>query len=415
MKKLGYLCSEFPALSHTFISREITILEKEGFQISTVSVNPTKNLDKMGADDKNRAAGTYYLKSTPKDQVLLQIFLYFLWLPRFLGTLAYAWGLTWFKGPGSFPKSCGYFIQAILLHAWAKKNGITHIHVHFANPAATVALLATRFGNLDFSLSVHGPDEFYDVERNNLREKIAGAVFVRCIGYFCRSQLMRLSPLSQWSKFHIVRCGIYKDEFHTRLPHLNPTRKLLCVGRICPSKGQAILLSTAETLRARGFDFHITFLGGGEDLETLIQAVADKNLGDLVTVSGPVGHSRVITELNNADLFVLPSFAEGIPVALMEAMAAGVPVISTDITGIPELIEHGKDGFLTQASNHEQLADVIELFLRDEINLGDITRSAGRKVRDLYDVEKNTKVLGELFNGLNGGIAPGKTPAGTEA
>ena len=227
-------------------------------------------------------------------------------------------------------------------HDWAGKNRIKHLHVHFANPAATVALIATKFGELEYSLSVHGPDEFYDVRQNSLREKIEAAVFVRCIGYYCRSQLMRLSPMDQWGKFHIVRCGIFKDEFAKRATSDRPLRKLLCVGRLCPSKGQAVLIEAAQRLRAKRLDFHLTLLGGGEDLEAIRAMVERLNLGEYISVAGPVGHSRVKEELEACDLFVLPSFAEGIPVALMEAMASGIPVLSTDLMGIPELVEHGE-------------------------------------------------------------------------
>jgi glycosyltransferase involved in cell wall biosynthesis len=395
--KIGYLCSEFPALSHTFISREISILEREGFEIPTVSINIPSHVDKMGARDRAYAARTYAIKGTPKIKIAALILKYIFECRRFAPTLLYALHITARSGPKNTRKAFGYFIEAVLLHSWAGGNQVRHIHVHFANPAATVALIAARLGGLTFSLSVHGPDEFYDVTVNCIREKIEAAVFVRCISYFCRSQLMRLSPIEHWGKFHIIRCGIFKDEFERARMREGSARNILCVGRLCPSKGQAILVEAAEILRRKGYQFRMLLLGGGEDLETIRNMIEKRNLDGLVEAAGPVGHERVKKELASSDLFVLPSFAEGIPVALMEAMASGVPVISTNIAGIPELIENRSEGILTQASNAEELARSIEEFITGTADVRGLTDRAARKVSSMFDAEKNAVELGKLF------------------
>ncbi len=404
MKTIGYLCSEFPALSHTFISREISILEKEGFHIHTATINPSKHLEKMGSEDQARAECTYCVKRTPWVRIVAVFLAYFLRFPKFLAVFLYSLRLTWLAGPRSLLKSTAYFVEALLLDDWARRNTIRHVHVHFANPAATVALIASHFGRITFSLSVHGPDEFYDVERNNLREKIRGASFIRCIGFFCRSQLMRLSPQDQWRKFHVVRCGLYKDEFVPRRAAPSASRSILCVGRLCPSKGQAVFIDAARNLTAKGLDFQIVLLGGGEDLEKMRGLVQAEGLGDRILVEGPVERSRILEELARAVVFVLPSFAEGIPAVLMEAMAAGVPVVSTRIAGIPELIENGKEGFLVPASDVEGLCSVLEAFLRGEVDTGPLTANAVAKIKNEYDVEENTKKLGAIFDTL--GVKP---------
>ena len=351
----------------------------------------------MERRDQAFAARTYTIKATSKPRILASLTRYAIRLPKFLSVLGFSIGLAARSGPRDLGKAIGYFVEAVLLHAWATRNRIKHIHVHFANAAATVALIATKFGGLEYSLSVHGPDEFYDVKRNILREKIAASVFVRCIGYYCRSQIMRLSSMKHWSKIHIIRCGIYKDEFVRRPGRPGPARRILCVGRICPSKGQAMLVEAAERLRGKGLDFEIRLLGGGEDLEAIGSMVLARGLGDCVTVVGPVGHARVREELAACDLFVLPSFAEGIPVALMEAMASGIPVISTNIMGIPELIEHGVSGILTQPSNFEQLSDWIEAALLGRIDAASLTKKAAEKILAMYDAETNTKMLADVF------------------
>lgn len=400
--RVGYLCSEFPALSHTFISREISVLEKEGFDIRTASVNAPTNVEKMGPEDRAYAARTYAIKKTPKPRIVETLALYALGRGRFFAALACAIRTVALSGPRSTRKALGYFVEAVLLREWARREGLRHVHVHFANPAASVALIAAKLGGLEFSLSVHGPDEFYDVTPNNVKEKIEEAVFVRCIGFFCRSQLMRLSSMDQWGKFHIVRCGIFRDEFARKAPPGGPVRNVLCVGRLCPSKGQAVLVEAAEILRRRKRGFRIRLLGGGPDLEAIRAMIEAKGLGDCVEAVGPVGHDRVKEELAASDLFVLPSFAEGIPVALMEAMASGVPVISTRIAGIPELIDSGSEGVLTQPSDAQELAAAIDSFILGRADARAMTERAWQKVRALFDAEANAKALGELFLAVGG-------------
>jgi glycosyltransferase involved in cell wall biosynthesis len=211
---------------------------------------------------------------------------------------------------------------------------------------------------------------------------------------------MRLTPHEQWKKFRIVRCGIFANEF----PHRTTTkaREILCVGRLCPSKGQAILVEAAKMLADRGKDFHLRLLGGGEDLDTIRALVERSSLDEYVTVEGAVGHARVKEALAACDLFVLPSFAEGIPVALMEAMAAGIPVVSTNIMGIPELIEHENSGILTQPSHAAQLADALEAFIEGRRDIARLTEAALATVRADYDAERNTRELGALFRAFLG-------------
>lgn len=397
MKKLGYLCSEYPAISHTFISREIEILEKEGFEIVTASINKTKNLEKMEEKDIERAGKTYFIKNDKKLNIVMTLLKYKLLFPvKYLRLISETYKISYKNGVKSLKKSIGYFIEAILLDNWAKKEGINHIHVHFGNPAATVALLAEKLGTIEFSMSIHGPDEFYNVEANNLEEKIKRAKFVRCISYFSQSQLMRLSQPENWSKFHIVRCGLRADEFKA-VEKKSIGSNILCVGRLCPSKGQTILLEAVKLMKERGKKFKLTLIGGGENLELIKRKVEEYKLSNEVVVTGPVGHDRVREELANTDVFVLPSFAEGIPVALMEAMAMKIPVITTCITGVPELIENRVDGFLTEPSNINQLADIVTAVIDNYSSLGELRNRAAEKVKSKYDVEKNTKELANIF------------------
>lgn len=398
MTKIGYLCSEYPALSHTFITREIRVLEQLGLSIEPCSINPTKFPEKLETVDREYASRTTVIKATGKGRLLGLVLGAFL-TPSGWRSLRSAWRLCVQRGPRDRVKALGYWIQALALDDWARRRQVGHVHVHFANPAATVALIALSLGRLEMSLSVHGPDEFFDIERNLLREKIQASRFVRCISHYSRSQLQRLVPSSLWDKFVLVRCGIYHDEFPFR-GVVSDDKLVVCVGRLSPAKGQAVLLQASRLLLDRGWKFRVALLGAGDDEPALREAVARLHLESTVEFRGPVAHSEVVEVLSKAAVFVLPSFAEGVPVALMEAMAAGVPVVSTRIMGIPELIEHGVEGLLTPASDVEGLAGALEALWKGDIEVPSMIRRAREKVEQNYDVERNTAQLATIFRGL---------------
>jgi len=238
---------------------------------------------------------------------------------------------------------------------------LTHLHVHFANAASTVGLIASRTFPIGFSLTVHGPDEFYDASGLRLAEKIAGASFVCCIGQFARSQLMKLSPPSQWDKLEIGPLGVDPQRFSPRRFRSSPSRfEILCVGRLVPSKGQLVLIAAIERLVKTTPNLRLRLVGDGPERESLERAIAAANLGSYVVLEGSVNQDRIQEFYRQADIFVLASFAEGIPVVLMEAMAMEIPCVSTFVAGIPELIRNETDGILVPPSDDLALATAIK-------------------------------------------------------
>jgi hypothetical protein len=214
MKKILYLCSEYPGLSHTFIDKEIDALKKNKFKVLTASINFPKNYEKFNEDYINRTKKTYYIKNENKIKILSLILKYKIKSPlTFIKTLKFAYNISFKNGVKNFKKFIGYFVEAILLHNYMKKNSVKHVHIHFANPASTVAMIAKRFGDIEYSISAHGPDIFYNAKENLLKEKIEDAKFIRTISHFCNSQLMRESNPKYWNKFNIVRCGIDLNQF----------------------------------------------------------------------------------------------------------------------------------------------------------------------------------------------------------
>ena len=396
--KLIYFCSEFPGISHTFIRREVETLKDSGFVISTVSVNPPRHPEKMSAAEKQLADATVYLKQTPFRKSVLTLAWLALKMP--MKTLSMAWAaasFAMFRGPRSIKKAAGYFLEAVLLVQEALRQDAHHIHVHFANPAAMVALIASHSGAVQYSLSIHGPDVFYNVDANLLGEKLAGAAFIRCISHYCRSQLCRLMPHQEWSKLHIVRCGIDTNNFSPRPAPNNPTSELLCVGRLTANKGQHVLIDACARLKEAGTPFHLTFAGDGEDSESLERHASTLGLTGDICFAGAVDQDRVKALYRSADIFILPSFAEGLPVVLMEAMGMELPVISTRITDIPELVDAGTNGFLTQPGNDEMLFDQIQLLIQRPELRAQLGMQARNTVTTDYNLAENCRRLAEIF------------------
>ncbi len=397
MKKIAYLVSEYPAVSHTFIFREIRSLRKRKLGIVPFSVNAPRFLSRMTEAEKAEAKRTRVLKQTGWAGCAAALCSVFLRSPLgFLGmalkTLSFC-----FRGPKAPLKAIGYLGEAVILIHLLKKEGITHIHEHFANPTALVALLAKVYGGFTYSLSVHGPDVFYRVDTALLGEKVREALFVRCIGRYCRSQLWRMVPHHMWGNFHIVSCGVDTGVYTPAPRKQNGVPKILCVGRLTPAKGQHLLLEACALIKRSGRPFHLTLVGDGEDRKSLENLAAALGLSPMVTFAGALGQDEVMGHYREADLFVLPSFAEGIPVVLMEAMALGIPVVATRITGIPELIEDGRDGLLATPGSLGELADRLHLLLEDKELGVELGRAAVNKVRERYDGEKNDAKLAELF------------------
>jgi colanic acid/amylovoran biosynthesis glycosyltransferase len=399
MKKsaIAYLCSEYPAISHTFIYREIESLRKAGMTVHTASIRKPSNLTVMTPAEQDEAADTLIVLSMPLLQMLGAHLHCIKKNPAGYLRMAASGLRLLTSGPKSPLKAVAYFAEAGILLQWLHRHSITHIHEHFANPTALVAILMKTYGGISYSISVHGPDIFYTVDSAMLAEKVQKAAFVRCISHYCRSQLMRISEPQEWDKLHIVRCGVDPGLYTPRPEPDNNVPNILCVGRLVPAKGQYILLEACALLKKEGLQFQLTIVGDGPDKMILEKAAKAGNLNDSVTFTGALGQDKVRDYYDRADLFVLASFAEGVPVVLMEAMAKEIPVISTRITGIPELIEHEQDGLLATPGDAEDLASQIRKLLNTPQKRREFGVAGRKKVIALYNQHANNQKMATLF------------------
>lgn len=394
---IAYLSSEYPAISHTFIFREVQALRGQGFTVKTASILKPRNVAIMTPEEQADAKDTLCIKDCgfarlAAAHTALKMTAFFSYMRMF----AYALSL-WSNGPMPLVKAMAYFAEAGVLVHWMRREGIRHVHVHFANPAATVALIGASSGLIAFSLSVHGPDEFYNINQDLIPEKVRKSVFARCISFYCRSQLERVTEYNDWDKFHIVRCGIDLAQYSVRPDPNNAVAEILCVGRLVPAKGQHLLIKACHALKERGVKFHVTLVGAGPDRESLDALAAALDIKDHVTFTGPVGQGEIHAYYDKADIFALPSFAEGLPVVLMEAMGKGIPCVTTAITGIPELVIDGVNGLLVPASDWEGLADRLQRLIEDPALRKKLGAAARQVVERDYDVQRNCAGMAKVF------------------
>ncbi len=397
--RLGYLVSRYPAASHTFILREVLALRQQGFQVEVASINaPDRPFELLTAEEQNEATSTYCVKRQSVLQVLHALLNAVTRHPlRFFGALGFALRLARMDVSKSL-WLLFYFVEAAIVAEWMKRNSLTHLHVHFATPAASVALILSHLHPVTFSLTVHGPDEFYDVPGFFLKDKISAAKFVCAIGMYARSQLMKCSAAEHWEKFELTRLGVDPSSFMPRVLPISATCfEILCVGRLVPAKGQHVLLAALAVLKADGRAVHLTLIGDGPDRASLVEQTKLRNLEGSVTFEGVVNQDRIRAFYESADVFALASFAEGIPVALMEAMAMEIPCVTTWITGVPELISDGVDGLLIAPSDVHALADAIAR-LMDDLDLRKRIGQAGRrKVESHFELSRSVQNLADVF------------------
>jgi glycosyltransferase involved in cell wall biosynthesis len=294
-----------------------------------------------------------------------------------------------------------------MIARWMEQHRFTHLHVHFATAAASVGLVLRSFYPCTLSFTVHGPDEFYDAKGQWLSEKAAAVDFLVCIGRFARSQMMQLSPGNLWHKFDVCPLGVDPSVFVPVAHDADATQpfRILCVGRLTPAKGQRVLIDACRQLRNNGRDFRLVIVGTGPDEAELKALVNQYGLDDLVQFTGALNQEQVIAHYAKADAFALPSFSEGIPVVLMEAMASGVPCVTTRITGIPELIRDGVDGLLVTPSDADELADALTALMDDPELRQDIARQGREKVLAEFDLNRNVERLAAVFRSRLGSLS----------
>lgn len=399
MIRIAYLVSQYPAINHTYLLNEIRQLRRIGIEVHSLSVRgPDRRAKDLSEVEHAEMLSTHYILPDGVLSIITDQILAFVSRP-----IAYLDGVFFsLRMAGLNLRRCirhlAYFAEAIAAGRWLRQRSINHVHSHFSS---TVVLLLARMYDITISITIHGPDEFSDPVGFLMREKCHEAKAVIAISSFGRSQLLRYSDPSDWPKIRVSRLGVTVRDFHPSVPRLNPLPfELICVGRLEPVKGHHILLDAIAKLLAEKRSVRLRIVGSGTLRESLHQQVTRLGLESAVVFEGVLKHDRVLELYHQADLAVLASFAEGVPVALMESMAMGLPAVTTWVNGIPELVRNGVEGLLVTPADSDEIAAAVGNIMDDpELRLR-MGVAARRRILDAYDLEKNVQRLGDVFREL---------------
>ncbi len=393
---VAYLVSQYPAVNHTFILREIRELRRIGFDIRVASVRAAdRPYEALTPEEQEEQRAAFYIKPVGLAGALAANLRILFSRPiAYASALAYAVRLAKLN-PRPALSNIFYLVEAAVFADWMRRHRIEHVHIHFSS---TVGLLARRILPMQMSATIHGPDEFQDPAGFYLRQKIAAFDMLVAISDYGRGQLMRFSESSQWDKLHVVRLGVDPVAYSPRPFRYNPAPfEILCVGRLAPVKGQRVLIAAMDRLLKQGRSVRLRLVGDGPDRESIEQEIVRRGLEGHVIVEGRLNADRVRALYDQTDIFALASFAEGIPVVLMEAMAMEIACVATLITGIPELIRQEVDGLLVRPSSDEELAIAIARLLDDSALRARLGTSARQRVLEHYDLARNVQQLAELL------------------
>jgi colanic acid/amylovoran biosynthesis glycosyltransferase len=395
--KIAYLINQSPQASQTFIRREIAALEKQGVPVERFTVRrwnqPLVDPDDLAEQQKTRSileAGAPALLAALLHALCTRPFALFQAM-----RLALRCG---HRGDRGRLMHLVYLVEACLLLRWLSQSKIDHLHAHFGTNSTAVAMLCHTLGGPRYSFTCHGPEEFDKPEALKLTEKIHRAAFVAAVSEFGRSQLYRWCPPSDWPRIHVVHCGVDESFLNAAATPIAHSRSFVCIGRLCEQKGQLILIDAMALLKQRGVHCQVIVVGDGTMRSELERRIALHSLGDRIILKGWQTNAEIRQWLNSCRAMILPSFAEGLPVVCMEALALRRPVISTYVAGIPELIAPGQSGWLVPAGDVQALASAMidALQASDEV-LGAMGDAGYRTVAVRHDVSREAAKLIPLF------------------
>jgi len=395
---IGYLTNQYARASDTFIRSEVEQLRRNGHLVHTFSVRRPDDDQLISDSVRRERANTHYILEQGMARLLASVLWAFTTRPgRGLAAAHLAWR-TRQHGIARVVRQVAYFVEACHLARCLRATGVQHLHNHFADNSASVAMLTSVISGIPYSSQVHGPQIFYAPVAWALSEKISRSAFTSCISYFCRSQCMAFASSEMWDRLHIVHCGLdasFLDEVLTPIP---TAPKLVCVGRLSEEKGQLVLIEAIRQLAAEGSPVEVTLVGDGPMRPAIESFVRHHNLSARIHLRGWCDSDAVRQEIRAARGLVLSSFAEGLPVVIMEAMALGRPVIATAIAGIPELVEPGVSGWLIPAGSIDGLTTAIRELTATPINqLEAMGRAASTKVARHHDIRSEVAWLETLF------------------
>lgn len=398
--KLAYLLNIYPLISTTFIRREIEAIEALGQPVHRFALRHWSG-DLVDPDDIAELTRTHYILTGSKVALIRDTVLTILRHPlRFLTLLPF-WWRVWRNAKRKFIQHVAYLIEALAFYRRASALGIDHVHTHFSTNATTVAMFARRMGGPTYSFTVHGPDELVPGEPAalSIREKAHDAAFIVAITGYCRDRVAQEAPASA-DKIRIIPCGIDIDAFPFD-PAPPESARIICIGRLCANKGQVHIPPAVAAVAEEFPDLVVELIGGGEDESRIRDAIERFGVERQVVLHGWGSNAYVRARLEAGRAMLLPSYAEGLPIGIMEALAIGRPVLTTRIAGIPELVD-GACGWIYEPGDELAIADALRGIMRATPEARAAMGAEGRRRVELqHDRRKAAEALLAALRGAD--------------
>jgi len=394
---IAYLVNQYPKVSHSFVRREVAAVESCGIKVARFSIRSCESELVDEADKLEQELTKVILGIGVKGLVLALLRVATTRPIRFLEALRLTFKVGWHSERGII-LHLAYLAEACAVLNWFSEQGIAHVHAHFGTNSTTVAMLCRVLGGPTYSFTVHGPEEFDKATILSLEEKIKRSTFVAAVSSFGKSQLFRWCDRTLWSKIHVIHCGV--DAAFLAHPHvpIPAAPRLVCIGRLSEQKGHLLLLEAAHLLAVAGLDFKLVFVGDGPLRSDIEKQIAQYGLQKHIEITGWASTDQVREQLLASRAMVLPSFAEGLPVVIMESLALNRPVISTYVAGIPELVEPGVCGWLVPPGSAEILAVAMRAALEAPLEkLEEMGKAGAERVAKQHNVDLEAKKLVALF------------------
>lgn len=393
--KIAYLINQYPKVSHTFIRREVRALEQQGFEVLRIALRGWDEPLPDPEDQRERELTRYVLGHGVFALVIPILQAAIRGPRRFLSVLYLAVRMSR-QSDRSLAYHLIYVAEACQVVRWAAEFGARQLHAHFGTNSAEIAMLARMLGGPPYSFTAHGTDEF--TRPMALGEKASRSSFVVAISSFVRSQLFMHLRHTDWRKVEVVRCGLEPTFYAVGAPAIPNCRRLICIGRLSEAKGQLLLIEAAARLATLGVAFELVLAGDGPLRPLIERLICENGLEGRVRITGWISSAQVREEILAARALVVPSFSEGLPVVIMEAMALRRPVLATCVAGIPELVRHGENGWLFAAGSVDALTcamdDCLAMPLTGIQALGDAGYE--RVIRE-HSADTEAAKLGGLF------------------
>jgi glycosyltransferase involved in cell wall biosynthesis len=395
---IGYLTSLYARAADTFIRDEVLELRRRGHVVHTFSIRGPERGEVVSEIVRREQESTDYVLEKGVGRLLFAFLALWVREPRrMLLATRLAWQ-TCSPGLRAIVWQLAYLVEASYLAGQLRSRRVEHLHNHIGGNSATVAMLAGRIAGIPYSMTVHGPGEFYAPVRISLREKIENSAFTVCISNFGRSQCMMWIPPESWTRVHVIRCGLDQSFLTAHRTPVPDAPRFVCVGRLSEQKGHPLLVEAVARLRDQGVRCEATLVGDGPLRRSLEDLIRRHRLEDSVRLAGWMSSEDVRAELLRSRALVLPSFAEGLPVAIMEALALGRPTISTYIAGIPELVENGINGWLVPAGSLDSLVEAMRAAVEWPVGrLESMGKAGAERVRQAHDLRASVDELERLI------------------